>query len=396
MPCPPEPPPLAPAPSTQWGINHDALGSRVPPGNDRASPGTVRGHLLRALDISRSNPGLRALRVGLLSRLLATEAWNAGTWDAPTYARLLEARDEALRANPDRLEPPEHVIKAAEAGAEYAVQHGGDPTPFWREVRQTCEAALKVDPGHPDSLMALASTAWQEGKRQITLGQDPLPSLRKARSLAEEALRRRATVAEHLTLGMMLLELGNAESSLGLKGLANTEAAVAAFKRTTEMAPLETEHWVNLAMALEQLEAARADGHTEGRPGLDRAEAALAQALQLEPNNFYAHRTAATIALHRAHLALASGGDPFPHLEHLRNAGNKALASMQGGDPNLWLALAEGWVLTAKVRGQSHPGFREAVEEAQKAARALEGFHLYPKHVKKFRRALRELSTPKK
>ena len=200
----------------------------------RASPWLFEAQRLRGdVAVARGN----ALRdEGKMAE--AAKAYAAA--DAEYVASLRIAQSDA-RAHTRRCEAAANLMWIAYYG------EGGDLAPPMQRVRESCGAALRVDPGLAEAHVTYATALRILAESGMAHGEDPTATLQEAEAFARNAVRVASrNPAPHRQLGVILQIRGNYAMTTGRDPMPAFDAAIASYRRASAIDPNEPQVYNNL------------------------------------------------------------------------------------------------------------------------------------------------------
>jgi serine/threonine-protein kinase len=251
-------------------------------------------------------------------------------------------------------------FKAARGLAALDLEWGDPPQPFLpAELLDTCDRALRLDPGNPDLQDDWVAFRWLRARRLAQLGQDPEPDLKAAKAFLDTWAREPLTVG--LRASRMLVNWHLAERSF-LRGGDPGPALAEALKTAGHTPFLYRDYLWEVLNFKARVEAARG---VDPRPALDAAMGTIQ--FQRQAPSWSLQETFACTWLIRAQWESAHGLDPG---ESVRNA--LALAeTAQSRSPDsayAWALVGLARVQELKVSPQDRLRLRRLAQECLRRA----------------------------
>ncbi len=251
---------------------------------------------------------------------------DGGSDPSPMFAQAREHAERAIEIDPE--EPAGYLFSGWVSYwlAYDRLRSSDDPRPAARRAIERYGTASQLLPGDTEVATLLGDAYWIVASWEMVTGGDPRTVIEDGLTAIAPAV---ASTEDHASLGVaqanLLLLRGQVESSRGQIEAAVTTFATAAelYRRIANSSSTAHDHRVH-AEAERRLAHAALSAGRDPRPYLERANAAIDRALELEPELADAELERGAALLIEAHRARQQGDDPGEPLgravEHLERA----------------------------------------------------------------------------
>jgi tetratricopeptide (TPR) repeat protein/predicted Ser/Thr protein kinase len=300
--------------------------------------------------------------------LMHNEFYGKGVDMNPRLTKAIVACDQALKLDPQRVEPYALESTAYNELVGYLNYHGLDSASAREKSIEASKKAIALSPQDASLYYQLGESYMWGLWRQWSTGVDIRPFAQTAITNYQKSVHIDSTPQTWNDLGWCYYYIGQFEIDHGVDPHASLQESIASYEKAVRIDPAFTLGYSNLATTLLSLGAYEVEhGITPG--SLQKANDILQKALKMNPNLGIAHRHLAGVFVYLARWEQAMGQDP-------RDSISKAIEhSMKSSQMNPELAAAV-WTLCAyreKARYEREHGLdpQESIRAAEKSVMIL-------------------------